>query len=498
MNDKCIHKIDIKAFLYCKECAVPICLQCKTNHKHIQSLIPLEVYINELKSSFTVLTNQIDNITNFQSIYNNFATLRETFNTFCLNLDDCYNETSSLIANTSLASITLNAKDSLNSLKLLSEKDDNYLNDLIELRNRLKESMDITKSTDKIVTQFNINLEDFSIGLNMLLKYTQERQIHIENYYLMNNCHINDFIKDKIQEDNSELRQRIELLEIENKKLYQMSRSTHDSFRPQNSLPQSSNRTIIDYAKDEKDIIELIQKGLVDNIVNQTHYSIIEQYDLRSIVTMSFQQLNNLIKIEEFNESFYASEEVLINTLNNKGISEHIYQSTIFQSFINGVIDVMKCEIMHYLFTIKSKLLQGIEDAIIRSYLKASKSIKKLKAIDLKGTGLTENNMSRVALVANNTYSTELYLQNNKIKDSGVRILFSNLNEGNKLKNIYLNNNSLTKASLITFKEAVAYKPNVFENLKIINFENNNITNDKGTKDILLEIRKLIKSTIHI
>jgi hypothetical protein len=516
MEKNCNHEFKY----FCKECITKLCDKCKIKHIHSKDIIESTFFYSHSKFEFENIKPKIEKLTVFQKFYEvkGFTESILKLKTFYNKLVEYEKDIETIIDNdfTTFTDIIFNCKSILNedniSNSINTSKEDVVI---FELFKKAQPIFNIVKSLDKIIESFNNSADEFIPFFNDLLNYQNERDANCQKMVIRKNSNISQIIQEKLQDQSlknnvefSELVNKVKLLEFENQKLLEMNENLIKNLKrdpiQEINLP---NNNQLECKIEEFDLYNLykwsseclydhIHKSIIKNCFTSKQIGDIDRIELRPFLKMSFNEIINVIKLKEFDILNYNDPNVFKQFLIETGVLNDLTQSDIFQKIIQTFTDIIKQEIINYIFANIKNVFIKLEGTMLSTYLEKSQKIKSLKVLDLKGVGISDPEMKRIAFIINNSKVTEIFLQNNKITDNGVLLLFDNLSE-NKLKSIYLNNNNLTEKSLKYFKIIMKDKIKFFVNLKIVSFENNSL-NDALSKEHVKEIKKIVKFTIYI
>ena len=145
----------------------------------------------------------------------------------------------------------------------------------------------------------------------------------------------------------------------------------------------------------------------------------------------------------------------------------------------------------------KSIITNAIIDNFSLNYVYRSKKFKSQKNIDLKSCQITDNDISKLqGIIQNSVKLTDIFLQNNEITDKGFSALLPIIFSNKSIKNLYIDNNKLTDNSLKNLSSFIKTIDLKQVSLKVLSMQNNNLV-EKG-KDILKSIKLVLKVLIYI
>ena len=521
INNECLHiNADNSRDKYymCNECYTILCGTCKKNHGHQNSI----ALITQLNSQITFLFEnsklKIENIDSFETVYNNYEKLETGLSQLIDEFRFIQQKTKKEIGDYSFENTVTQFKkvmddwNTLTNIKNNNNKEQGIVDVFFKHREEIRKIINL----DKDILRFNSILEETMNNCFAILdKYSQERELNIEKYIMDKNSNLGTIVKQKFEKASSNLITKVNELEKEKKKLLQINEELTKEIEKEhlNQTNSSSNFTIhnitqikennhsslIDFDQYKDNVYSLFGNYLAKTYMKEKHFKILDEYDLKSSIKMPYEKMISLINVPELSLQYYSSKDKL-NDVINKEETNNIFSSSTYENWIKTLNIQLKEEFSEFLFEKINEIfsLSLFSNIIYKSYIINSKEKSTMKTIDLKKCEINDNDMNNILIIINNTKVSELFLQNNKLTDKGIIYFFNEIKEGNRLKNIYFNNNAnITSFSIKSFKDCVEKNPKIFINLKIISFENNNC-NDKISKDYMKEIKKKVKITMNI
>ena len=494
-------------YYICSECYEIVSSNNRKQHSHQQSLSLITDLHSQITYLFENTKPKLENISSFKSIYTNSNNIVSEMSSFTDEIKRTFNVIA-IILNNGQYDKVMNSFNAIKSEWSCFIKDKNKTeNNYIDIFNKYREDIRKINIVDKEVGVFNQRLENFmSNCVYRYDEYVQLRDLNVEKFILANNSNLGTIIKERFEKANNDMKERIEDLEKENKKLIDLNEKlvqyieSHKK-EEQNVIKETKQKDMIDFNVYSKDIHSLLGGYLSKTFFNDKHYKILDQYDIASFIKISYEQMIELVSIPELSLQYYSSKEQMEKVINKKPNNDFIFASTLYNQWITTISNKLKESFIEYTYSHISDIISSsfFTNIIYNSYITKSKEVLSLKSLDLKKCEITDEDMHKILLIINASPKIiDLYLQNNKITDTGITLFFSGLKEGNKLKNIYFNNNfNITSQSIKVFKEAVARKQKIFFFVKIISFENNNC-NDKQSKEYTKEIKKKIKIIMNV
>lgn len=521
INNECLHiNADDSSNKYymCNECYTILCGTCKKNHEHNNIAL-----ITQLNSQIAFLFEnskpKIENIDSFETVYNNYEKLENGLSQLIDELKFIHQKTKKEIGNNSFHNTVIQFKKAIDdwnimtNIKNMNSKNQNILDVFFKHREEIQKIINL----DKDILKFNSILEETMNNCFVILdKYSQQKEFNIEKYIMDKNSNLGTIVKQKFEKANSDLIAKINELEKENKKLFQINEELVKEIEKKNftqtnnssnftihnitQMKENNNVSLIDFNQYKNNIYSLFGNYLAKTYMNEKHFKILDEYDLKSSIKISYEKMISLINVPELSFQYYSSKDKLNDVINKEENNNVIFSSSIYENWINSLKMRLRNEFSEFLFGKLKEIfiLPLFCNNIYKYYIINSKEKTTMKIIDLKKCEINDNDMINILIIINNTKVSELFLQNNKLTDKGVIYFFNEIKEGNKLKNIYFNNNTnITSFSIKSFKECVEKNSKIFLNLKIISFENNNC-NDKTSKDYMKQIKKKLKITMNI
>lgn len=509
--NSCIH--DKNKLFICNKCYEILCSKCKDVHMHNEDIKP----ISHLNSEISFILEEMkakyeQNITPFITIYSQLNSLINYCDEFVKVIKQTKNNIDSacgdLTKKEELYGQTITEWNTLST----NNKKERYLT----FYNTGKDYISEVNYINENVINFDHALEQFSKCWKYFDTYANEKQIYLEKYIMDVNSNLGTIVKKKFENANRDFFNKISKIEEENKKLTLVNENLlskieelkkgvnkaplmQDSPKALGAKEKEANSLVeIDFQKDEKEISVLICSYLVNRNLNEKHYKKLDEYDTQSFVRSSYQQITSILSLPQLTSQYYTSVEMVKEEIKE----EMITSSKLYQSYMSVLSSSLKEKLLLYIFQNIGKLLEDsqISTFVYQSYFTHSKEMASIKALDLKGRDITDADMNKIMFIINyNPRIVDVYLQNNKLTDVGLSTFFRELKEGNKIKNIYFNNNSsITSAAIKSFKDSVYQSVKKYSALKIISFENNACKDDKKAKELMREIKKKLKIIMSI
>ena len=530
---------------FCKNCNQFLCEICKVKHStSVKNIIDIGSFNTFIKKEIEltkdeITTNyykfeKIDNLEKKLGILNIFNSL----NDLCCQLK--------LIQETALSNSLENKLSYINNsfpmIKdnsyLLSKNRIQMLSTYIKL-NEVKANIELVSMiSDKIQKLFE-DKEIFLIDLNNILFINNN---NVNNKFADTTLNLSNFNIEPFEEDRqikslnadklhnlvklNDLEEKVRLLSNENLKLIEINEKYSRELK-QLGLSQNKLLENNDYLKkelsqrdtivksDEELIVESINineikdlimekkenilstviSGVIENKLNQSYYDDLDQICLLSYLRTSTKQILEKLKL---------SELYLENYTEIRQIQE--YFMGYFESFkLSGIYKDISFKISeklyNYYFSLildnKSIITNAIIDNFSLNYVYRSKKFKSQKNIDLKSCQITDNDISKLqGIIQNSVKLTDIFLQNNEITDKGFSALLPIIFSNKSIKNLYIDNNKLTDNSLKNLSSFIKTIDLKQVSLKVLSMQNNNLV-EKG-KDILKSIKLVLKVLIYI